>query len=213
MMSITRRQALVGLASGIALSPFRVEAQSPAFGILVVAIEQTINQSATVIANVTEQLNRAVANGTALYDKIKLRQLRRTLESIEGQMVSLNANKIRNIEAFKDYLNNPSADNWQTIQGQCKVISLRLAELIGRLENDNTVLVKGTNLATAGDLKAALLQQSTIYLRLSTLGEPTTKEDRNKLRPVIDKLDELLKKVTALEMSIDDYLKKFASAP
>jgi hypothetical protein len=133
---------------------------------------------------------------------------------IEGNMVSINARKQANIEAFKDYLNkDPLADNWQTIQEQCKDISLALVELIAGLENDNTVLVRGTDLATAGDLKAALLRQSTIYLRLSTLGDPSTDEDRDKLRPVIDKLDELLKKVIALEKSIDAYLNKFSSTP
>lgn len=210
MMSITRRQALVGLASGVALGPFRVEAASLGFGVLVDAIGETITQSANVISAVTEQLNKAVTSGIDIYDKVKLTELQGTLVSIEGQMSSLNGKKRENIEVFKDYLNKDQfADDWQTIQRQCRDISMELDALLVRLGNDNTVLVRGTDLATAGDLKAALLRQSSIYLRLSTLGEPSTDQDRNKLVAVIDKLDELLKKVIALESSIGAYLNKF----
>jgi hypothetical protein len=207
---ITRRQASIGLALVVAISPFHVEAELAGFGVLVDAIGETITQSAKVIGAVTEQLNKAVSDGINIYDKIKLAELKGTLERIEGQMSSLNGRKRANIDAFKDYLDkNPFSDTWQAIQGQCKNISSSLDDLLTKLGSDDTVLVKGTDLATAGDLKAVLLRQSSIYLRLSTLEEPSTDDDRKMLAAVIDRLDELLKKVVALESSIGVYLSKF----
>jgi hypothetical protein len=212
-MSISRRQAiLAGITFGVALNPLDIEAASTPFGILVDAIGETIIQSATVISAVTEQVNKAVSNGIGIYDKIKLAELRGTLQRIAGEMSSLNGDKRANIDAFRDYINKePLADTWPTLQAQCKNISMELDELLAHLGSDNSVLLSGTDLATAGDLKALLLHQSSIYLRLSTLAEPITDDDRKKFAAVIDKLDELLKKVVALESSIQVYLNKFST--
>jgi hypothetical protein len=68
------------------------------------------------------------------------------------------------------------------------------------------VLVQGTSFATAGDLKAALLRQASIYLHLSTPKEPATEADRVQL----NKLELLLNNVITLESSIEKYLQKFA---
>jgi hypothetical protein len=76
---------------------------------------------------------------------------------------------------------------------------MKLDELLVRLGNDDTVLVKGTNLATAGDLKAALLRQSSIYLRLSALGAPQSTNDHERINAVLLKLIELKKNVVDLE--------------
>src|SRR4051812_9336745 len=99
-ISITRRQVICGLAFGVALSPFDVEAASPGFGDLLNAIGETITQSAKVISAVTEQINKAVSDGIGTYDKIKLEVLKSTLESIQGQMSSVNGRKIANIDAL-----------------------------------------------------------------------------------------------------------------
>jgi hypothetical protein len=210
VVSITRREAFVGLAFACTVTSFRAEAASAGFGVLVDAIGETITQSAKVISAVTEQLNKAVSDGIDIYDKLKLVTLRETLDSIKGQMSSLNGGKKANIEAAKDYLDKKAfADSWLSIQKQWKDISLELDALLTRLGSDDTVLVKGTDLATAGDLKAALLRQSSIYLRLSTLQEPSNDDERKKIASVIKKLSELLKNVVVLESSIKAYLENF----
>jgi hypothetical protein len=209
MVPITRRHALVGLTLGVALIPFRVDAQQ-AFAVLANAIGEAITQSVKVISAVTEQLDQAVTNGISTYNKVKLQRLRSVLEGIEGQMASLNGRKRYNIQAFRDYINrDPLADSWMALQKYCADISMNLDALLSHLEADDTELVKGTGFATAGDLKAALLRQASIYLRLSTLSEPTTPADRALLAGIVDKLDVLLKHVIGLESSIEKYLSKF----
>ena len=85
--------------------------------------------------------------------------------------------------------------------------------LLATLGSDDTVLVQGTSLATAGNLKAILNNQSSIYKRLFTLEEPKTDEDLQKLTPVAKALDDLRTKVVDLESGIDAYLKKFSATP
>jgi hypothetical protein len=183
------------------------------FGVLADAIGETIAQSAKVFSAVTEHLKKAVNDGIEIYETIGIQHLKHTLVHINSQMSLLNGVKGFNIEQFRDYqIQNLIAADWPTLQKQCAEISNNLDDLLARLGNDDTVLVIGTGLATAGDLKAALLYQSSIYLRLSTLGEPVTPEDRTKLAPVIDKLENLRKDVVTLESSIDEWLKKFAGS-
>ena len=71
------------------------------------------------------------------------------------------------------------------------------------------MLVRGTSFATAGDLKADLQRQLSIYQHLSNLTEPTTDADRKQLEGIVDKLEGLLNHVVALESSIETYLNKF----
>ena len=87
---------------------------------MVNAIGETITQSVTVISAVTQQINKAVADGIAIYDKIKLKGLKSTLDGIQGQMVSVNAKKINNLQVFRDYIKKDaqkiSQDDWRTIR-------------------------------------------------------------------------------------------------
>jgi hypothetical protein len=213
-MWATRRHASIGLALS-AIIPFQVRAQSVGFGVLVDAIGETITQTANVIGAVTEQLNKAVSNGIGIYDKFKLEDLKGKLVSLEGQMSDLNGMKGTEINDFNFYINKTPVfkPTWQEIQNQCKKISSRLDTLLEQLGSDDTVLVQGTSLATAGDLKAILNTQSSIYKQLSTLEEPKTDEDLQKLKPVATALDDLRTKVVALEIGIDAYLKKFSPTP
>ncbi len=194
---------------GLVFAPFHVNAQE--FALLADAIGQTITQSVKVISAVTEQLNQAVTNGLGIYDKIKLRELLSSLRDIERQMVSINAKKRNNIQEFRDYINHdPFAESWPDIQKDCAVISAKLNSLLSSIGDDDTVLVQGTSFATAGDLKAALSRQASIYLHLSTLKEPATEADRTQLTGILDKLELLLNNVITLESSIETYLQKFA---
>jgi hypothetical protein len=174
------------------------------------AIGKLITDSIGIISNVTEQVDKAIVSGIAIYDKIRLQNLRRSLERIEGEMSSVNAKKKTNIDTALDYLNHePFAPDWASIRASWDGIYSKLADLISHLGADDTTLVRSVGLETASDLKGDLEYQSTIYQRLSTLPEPQTDEERNKLASIINKLSNLRDNVLTLESAIWRYLQKF----
>ena len=180
------------------------------FTVMANAIGDTITHSVSVIGAVTEQLKKAIADGFAIYDRIKLRALNHRFDSLLNIMTSTNALKRITSDALRDFIHDyPLAMTWFFIQRDCARIAGDLDTIFNDM--DNTALVRNIDFNITDDLKTALLRQSSIYLRLSTLKEPVTENERAQLENIADKLDMLLRKVGDAHRNIDNYLRKVQS--
>ncbi len=180
------------------------------FGEVVKEIASAITQSLSFISSIADQFSKAVDDGYAILNKIKGEHLKNQLDLIKGQMSTINSDKNLLMESWRDYLNKDRllAEPWKKLQDSSGSISLSLESLLSGLDDDPTVLVKGTDLVTASSLRSALARQGYIYKRVSELQEPQSTQEFEEVRGVVNQREDLLKKVIDLETNIGKLLKQ-----
>src|SRR5271166_4668991 len=105
------------------------------------------------------QCKQAVDSSYAIVDRAEQRLLKEKLSLIEGTMFGINVLKISIMKWLDDFLDkgNPIlTKRWDEIRESCASTSRALSDLNKELENDKTVLVRGTDLITASSLGGAL---------------------------------------------------------
>ena len=74
----------------------------PALKEIVDAIAQTFNY----VSNFADQMTKAVNDGYAIRDKVRLEFLKDKLDRIKGDMTDINAGKRLNVEQLRDFIEN-----------------------------------------------------------------------------------------------------------
>jgi hypothetical protein len=181
---------------------------SPRAQVAWASLLNNISGAADLIGKLADNVSEAVDKGLKTYDKVKLRQLKDLLRATLANMNELNGRKKTNLNEIDDYLaHNLGARSWAQLQANWKEIADRLEALTTSLGTINVQLIEGAGFENASDIVAALNQQKTMYLTLSTIAEPGG-DDVDRFKATRQKLGDLMQNVQKLEGAIDRYVRQ-----